>query len=104
MTPKQAAILNAIKALTKDGVSPSYAEIGAYMGGVSKGNIFRHLQILQKEGKIVMRSNSARSIHLIEDDTYSRMRLEQLEDETVAQIMANCRAILIARIAAKRAA
>lgn len=73
MTPKQRAVLDAIKALTVDGVCPSVEEIRAHCGLVSKGQVFNRLKALEAQGVIVRPScpsgrSRARSYHLVSYD------------------------------------
>lgn len=52
MTPRQAEALCAIRDLTVDGVAPSYAEIGAQLGGISRANVHALVSQLKKRGVV----------------------------------------------------
>jgi len=50
--PRQRAILNAIPALSVDGVPPSLAELGAAVGLRSSLSTRYHLEVLEKKGLV----------------------------------------------------
>lgn len=53
MTPRQKAILDAVKTLTFDGVSPSFEEIRIHVGLSSKSEVFRCVQALTRDGHLI---------------------------------------------------
>lgn len=74
MTRAQAAVLNAIRVLTVEGVSPSMREIGAEVGiGVSW--VHRCVEALEAQGR-VRREGDRRCLIVIGD--FDRERIEQM--------------------------
>lgn len=67
LTPRERDCLDAIKRLTRDGVPPTFEELKADMGVRSKSNIHRLVHGLRKRGAIAMRSETARSIRVLDD-------------------------------------
>lgn len=62
MTPQQHSILDAIRSLTVDGVSPSYDDICLHVGLASKSTVFRAVRTLEREGWLVRSSDCARTL------------------------------------------
>ena len=68
LTAKQAAVLDAIKALTVDGVSPSFEEIRVRCGFASKGGVHRCVEALVDRGVIRRCFGRARALEVIGRD------------------------------------
>lgn len=68
LTAKQAAVLDALKALTVGGVSPSYDEIRAHCGFASKNAVHRCVEALAERGVIRRCFGRARAIEIIDRD------------------------------------
>jgi SOS-response transcriptional repressor LexA len=66
LTKTQKAMLDAIKALTVDGVAPTYDELAAHLGMRSRGHVSQQLVILRDKGRITF-EHKARSIRIIDD-------------------------------------
>ncbi len=66
MTQADRDTLAAIRTLTRDGVSPSLAEIAAFLGISSRGYAHTRVQRLVAEGFVMITPGKARSIVVIE--------------------------------------
>lgn len=64
LTPKQAKLLECIRARVRSGVAPSYNEMAADMGLASKEGVVRLLLGLRERGYVTWMPNHARSIRL----------------------------------------
>ncbi len=53
------------------GVSPSFEEMGAFMGISAKSGVFRLLKALEERGRIIRQPNRARCIEIVKDDILS---------------------------------
>lgn len=66
LTKTEKAVLDAIRALTVDGLAPTYDEIAAHLGRRSRGPIAGHVHALHRKGHIEV-GRQSRSIRIIED-------------------------------------
>lgn len=66
LTKSQRAMYEAIKALTVDGLAPTYDELAQHLGIKSRGHVSGHLNILRDKGWITF-EHKARSIRIIDD-------------------------------------
>ena len=67
MTPKQSACLNAIRRLTKEGVSPSLEKLRVELGLASKATVHRLLVELEDGGHIRRIPRTTRQIEVLDD-------------------------------------
>lgn len=68
MTPRLQSVLNAVRDLTVDGVSPSYQEIAEHIGVSSKGRVCRMVDDLVDRGMIVRTPGKQRCLRLTTAD------------------------------------
>ena len=78
MTPRQKQVLDAIRALTVDGVAPSFEEIREHYGRSSKGEIHRMVSALENAGYLVRLPHLKRSIVLTTPEPLDAMSPEAL--------------------------
>lgn len=65
LTPEQARVKAAIVHLCRDGIAPSYEEIGVEAGLASKSNVLRQMRALREKGHIYFEDGRARSVRPI---------------------------------------
>lgn len=65
MTLKERQCLNLIRALTVDGVAPSYDAIAAGLGLKSKSGVHRLIESLERQGRVVRDPRRARSLRIV---------------------------------------
>ncbi|ESQ82052.1 hypothetical protein AEAC466_19225 [Asticcacaulis sp. AC466] len=66
MTPRERDCLSAIRQLSRDGLSPSYAAIGAAIGIVSRSGVARLVEGLERQGRVVRDPRRAHGITVID--------------------------------------
>lgn len=67
LTPPQARALDAIKRLTRDGVPPSYRQLGEELGMASQSAVHRLIVRLRDRGFVAFEPRKARSLRITED-------------------------------------
>lgn len=75
LTKRQKEVLDAIRALTVEGVAPTYDEIAERVGMRSRGHVSAQLVILRNKGRIAF-EHKARSIRIIEDGQPAEPEIE----------------------------
>lgn len=78
MTPLGAAVLQAIRDLTVDGVPPSFDEIRTQTGLASKGQVHRLVRRLCDEGYVAWLPHRARSLRLTVRSELDGLGIDQL--------------------------
>ena len=78
LTPKQATVLQALRDLTKDGVSPSFDEIMAHTGICSRGTVHQAMGRLEDRGVIRRKPHQARAIQIVDQDPLDGMGPDEL--------------------------
>ena len=78
LTIMQARALDAIRAGTIGGVSPSYAEIADRLGLATRSGVHRLVTQLEGRGKIRRRPNSARSLEIVGEETFVPLTIQRL--------------------------
>ena len=93
LTKRQKDVLEAIKALTVDGLAPTYQELAAHLGMKSRGQVAQRLNGLRNKGRIRF-TKAPRSITIVEHglptelETASAFRLQgAIEDAAEALAM-----------------
>lgn len=92
-TREHAKALDAIRDLSRGGVAPSYAELGAALGLKSRGNVHALLHRMRERGLVEFEEGRARSIRIIGE-------LEGLQSRSTADLVAlrdRITSILVAR-------
>jgi len=92
LTPRMAQCLQAIRDLTKDGVSPTVREIMEHTGVASPRNVHDTLVLLKERGVIDWMRRRSRSIRIVERP--SRAELARLSSEDLRAVGQDALAIL----------
>ena len=98
MTQAQKNLLEAIRRLTVDGVSPSYEDLAAAVGLKSKSGVVRMVDQLEHAGLIRRRRGRARSI-VINAGPYSPEALDGLPTCILRDVANQAADILAQRVA-----
>ena len=78
MTPRQKQVLDAIRALTVEGVAPSFDEIREHCGLTSKGEVYRMVSALENAGYLVRLPHLSRSLVLTTPEPLDAMSPDAL--------------------------
>ena len=84
MTPKQAAVVGAIRTLSAGGVIPTYREIAKKAGIASIGGLAAIIDQLCADGILTRERNRFRTVKIVEGPT--REAMERWSDEEVVRI------------------
>lgn len=84
MTPKQAAVVAAIRELTVDGVAPTYKQILQHTGIKSGGSLCATIDRLVRQGVLVREAYRSRSLRIVEGP--SREEMERWSDVEVRRV------------------
>jgi SOS-response transcriptional repressor LexA len=94
MTPREQDCLEAIIALSRNGLSPSYAEIQTAIGAASPSRVSFLVHNLRRQGLIDF-SRRRRSIRLIADNpAYTPAALTRLPAESLRRLIATASGVL----------
>lgn len=86
MTRKQKAMLDAIQALTVDGVAPTYRDLQAHLGMTSLNNVHRLIHRLIEDGYLIHSDGRARSLRLV--STIDRASIETMRVSDLVALQA----------------
>lgn len=78
MTPRQKQVLDAIRILTVDGVSPTFDQIRNHVGLTSKGEVHRIVTALERSGYLTRHAFCRRAITLTTPDPIEAMTRDAL--------------------------
>jgi DNA-binding MarR family transcriptional regulator len=95
MTPAQARVLQSIRDLTIDEVSPTITDIAADTG-MARSNVHGCICALTEQGRIIRQPLRSRSIVVVEDQV-SPAVLERLSDEALRRTIAVASGLLAQR-------
>ena len=87
MTPRQKDMLDAIRDLTVDGVSPTYEELRLHLGIASKNGVHRMILGLEAQGLIRRCAGKRRTIAIVKPTDGFPDRLRALSDEHFAVVL-----------------
>lgn len=74
MTPRQKDMLDAIRDLTVDGVSPTYEQLRVHLGIASKSGVNRMIVALERLGHVRRLKGCRRTVEIISPDAATRKR------------------------------
>lgn len=96
MTPKQKEMLDAIEALTVDGVSPTFRDLKDYLGMTSLNNVHRVIHRLIEDGYLIHVSGRWRSLRLVSRTDSRSVETMDVRDLIALQTAINRRLNFIA--------
>lgn len=96
LTPVQRDCLDAIRALSKNGVAPSLDELRRHLGLASKSNVHRLIQLLMDRGLIQHTFGQPRSLRIVGEPLLG-VDLASLSTEDLMQIKHRVDGILCER-------
>ena len=96
MTPKQRAMLQAIRDLTRQGVPPTYEELRERLGLASKSGVHRLIVQLVAKGLVTTPGGrgSHRTVRVIEPDGPSDGELDLMTDRSLQRLAARVEAAI----------
>lgn len=85
MTPRQKDMLDAIRDLTVDGVSPTYEQLRVHLGIASKSGVNRMIVGLEAQGYLRRLKGCRRTVQIVHPATPSKTKV-QIADEVCQRL------------------